>query len=155
MIFWIVIAAMTALAIVAVLFPLLRRESGAAAGGSDAEVYRDQLAEVERDFARGVIDETEAKAARIEVSRRLLAATDIGAAKTGKTLSRGPVLAAIGVAIPVVAIGLYLVIGNPGLKGEPLAARMQENPHNQPLIELKKSPQAHRRGDRRESFQFG
>jgi cytochrome c-type biogenesis protein CcmH len=63
---------MTAAAVFAVLWPLARRAG--ASGGSELAVYRDQLAEVERDRDAGRIGAAEAEAARIEVSRRLLAA---------------------------------------------------------------------------------
>ena len=46
---WLVFALMTAAAIIAVLWPLGRREP--AAGGSDVAVYKDQLAEIDRDRA--------------------------------------------------------------------------------------------------------
>jgi cytochrome c-type biogenesis protein CcmI len=80
MILGLILAVMTAAAIFAVIWPLARHAS-AANSGSDIEVYRDQLNEVERDVAAGLIAKTEAEAARVEISRRLLAAAD-GAAAT-------------------------------------------------------------------------
>src|SRR3954463_703312 len=77
MMLWLVLALMTAAAIFAVLWPLSRR--GALRGGSDVAVYRDQLDEIERDRVAGLIGEREAEAARIEVSRRLIAAADADA----------------------------------------------------------------------------
>src|SRR5471032_1883702 len=74
MMLWFVMALMTAAAIFAVLWPLARRTP--LRSGSDIAVYRDQLDEIERDRAAGLIAEREAEAARIEVSRRLLAAAD-------------------------------------------------------------------------------
>ena len=74
MILWLVLALMTAAAIFAVLWPLSRRT--ALRAGSDIAVYRDQLDEIERDRAAGLIGEDEADAARVEVSRRLIAAAD-------------------------------------------------------------------------------
>src|SRR5882757_4836961 len=74
MMFWFVMALMTAAAIFAVLWPLARRTP--LRSGSDVAVYRDQLDEIERDRGAGLIAEREAEAARIEVSRRLLAAAD-------------------------------------------------------------------------------
>ena len=71
---WFVMALMTAAAIFAVLWPLSRRAP--LRTGSDVAVYRDQLDEIERDRAAGLIGEREAEAARVEVSRRLLAAAD-------------------------------------------------------------------------------
>src|SRR5438309_11307652 len=72
---WFVFALMTAAAILVVLWPLGRRRAAVRAG-SDAAVYQDQLRELARDRASGLIGETEYAAARAEVSRRLLAAAD-------------------------------------------------------------------------------
>src|SRR5256885_15697149 len=72
---WLVFALMTAAAIFAVLWPLGRVRTPAAEG-NDIAVYRDQLDEIARDRAAGLIGEAEAEAARIEVSRRLIAAAD-------------------------------------------------------------------------------
>jgi cytochrome c-type biogenesis protein CcmH len=66
---------MTVAAIFAVLWPLARRD-GDWRSGSDVAVYRDQLDEIERDRAAGLIAEPEAAAAQVEVSRRLIAAAD-------------------------------------------------------------------------------
>ena len=74
MMLWFVMVLMTSAAILAVLWPLARRTP--LRSGSDIAVYRDQLDEIERDRATGLIGEREAEAARIEVSRRLLAAAD-------------------------------------------------------------------------------
>src|SRR3978361_2584047 len=72
---WFVFALMTIAAIFAVLWPLgrgVRPERD----GSEAAVYRDQLAEIDRDAAAGLIGASEAAAARVEIGRRLLAAVD-------------------------------------------------------------------------------
>ncbi len=83
MMLWLVFALMTAAAIFAVLWPLSRRAPLRC--GSDIAVYRDQLDEVARDRAAGLIGEAEADAARVEVSRRLIAAA--GAAELEKPAS--------------------------------------------------------------------
>ena len=67
MILWLILAAMTAAAVVAVIWPFARR-AGTAPSGSDMAVYRDQLAEIERDLAAGLVGRTEAEAARVEIS---------------------------------------------------------------------------------------
>ena len=63
---WFVFALMTVAAIFAVLWPL-SRGSSAPAGGSEEAVYRDQLAEIDRDVAAGLIGVSEAAAARVEI----------------------------------------------------------------------------------------
>ena len=83
MMLWFVFALMTAAAAFAVLWPL-GRGNAPAREGSEAVVYKDQLAEVQRDAAAGMIGVSEAEAARVEISRRLLAASD---AETNATTS--------------------------------------------------------------------
>ena len=83
MLFWIVAAAMTAAVTALVLTPLLRSRQAVGPGAEsrasyDMEVYRDQLAELERDVARGVIDDRQAQAARAEIGRRMLAVAEEG-----------------------------------------------------------------------------
>jgi len=127
MILWLILAAMTAAAVVAVIWPFARR-AGAPPSGNDMAVYRDQLAEIERDLAAGLVGRTEAEAARVEISRRLLAASDAAQAAlpTGNAISaawrRRAVATASLLALPVVAGGLYLVLGSPELaSGQPAA----------------------------------
>src|ERR1700744_4240540 len=73
---WIIFASMTAAAMLAVLWPLGRKSVNAPTGGNDLLVYQDQLDEIDRDRGAGLIGQSEAEAARVEVSRRLLAAAD-------------------------------------------------------------------------------
>src|ERR1700758_2439432 len=79
MILWVIFALMTAAAIFAVVWPL-GRAPRASGGGTDVAVYRDQLREIDSDRANGLIGEAEAEAARVEISRRLLAAAELPAA---------------------------------------------------------------------------
>ena len=125
---WLVFALMTVAAMFAVLWPLSRR--GGERGGSEAEVYRDQLDEIARDRAAGLIGETEAEAARVEVSRRLIAAADAAEAEKASGDSspiwrqRATAIAGL-LLLPIGATALYLTLGSPQLPGEPLAARLQ------------------------------
>jgi len=111
----------------AVLWPLGRR--GAASGGSDLAVYRDQLDEIGRDRAAGLIGEAEAEAARLEVSRRLIAAADAAERKGPESgpsplwRRRATALASL-LLLPAGAAALYLAIGSPQMPGEPLAPRL-------------------------------
>jgi cytochrome c-type biogenesis protein CcmH len=75
MILWPIFALMTAGAVFAVWWPLARRQSSVRSG-SDIAVYRDQLDEIGRDEAASLIGSVEAEAARVEVSRRLIAAAE-------------------------------------------------------------------------------
>jgi len=98
MMLWFVMALMTAAAIFAVLWPLARRTP--LRSGSDIAVYRDQLDEIERDRAAGLIGGREAEAARIEVSRRLLAADAAAPAPPRDDASRGRRATALAALIP-------------------------------------------------------
>ena len=124
---WFVLALMTAAAIFAVLWPLGRR--GTPHSGSDLAVYRDQLEEIRRDRAAGLIGENEAAAAQVEVSRRLIAAADAEAAEpqamsdTTMARRRKAVAVAALVVLPAGALALYLAIGSPLVPGQPLTSR--------------------------------
>jgi cytochrome c-type biogenesis protein CcmH len=123
---WLLLAFMTAVAVAAILWPLARRPKPVAAG-NDVAVYRDQLEEIERDRANGAIGAPEAEAARIEVSRRLLAAADAAAAESAATQPAGyrrlaGILALI--LVPIGASALYLQLGSPELPGRPLSERL-------------------------------
>jgi len=93
--------------------------------GSEAAVYKDQLSEIDRDVATGLIGASEAGAARVEISRRLLAAADHQRdppiASSLKLRRSVAVLALIG--LPIVAVALYLPLGSPRLGDFPLAER--------------------------------
>jgi cytochrome c-type biogenesis protein CcmH len=110
------IAALTLLALALLLRPyLLRRKAGAAASQRrlNIAIYRDQLDELERDRASGVLAEADYATAREELQRRLLedgSAVEVEpAAVTG---GRGTLIA-IALLVPLLGGGLYAVLGNP------------------------------------------
>jgi cytochrome c-type biogenesis protein CcmH len=121
---WFVFALMTAAAIFAVLWPL-GRGNRAPVDGSETAVYRDQLAEVERDVSAGLVNPGEAAAARVEISRRLLAATDAEpVVPPGSNVRLRRIAAVIAlVGLPAVVIALYGSLGSPSLPDFPLAQR--------------------------------
>jgi cytochrome c-type biogenesis protein CcmH len=137
MMLWFVLALMTAAAIFAVLWPLSRRVPLSA--GSDVAVYRDQLEEIERDRTAGLIGEREAEAARVEVSRRLLAAADAAVPAMppddGGRRRRATALAAL-VLLPLGAAVLYLSLGSPDLTPQSQSARQETPPGQSPITEL-------------------
>lgn len=143
---WFLFALMTAAAIFAVLWPLGQKSGGQT--GSDLEVYRDQLDEIERDRVAGLIAETEAEAARVEVSRRLIGAAD--AAEFARALPIGSplwrrraVTVAAVILLPGIATALYLALGSPQLPGQPLADRMREVHPGQSVEHLISQAEAH------------
>ena len=133
---WLALTLMTAAAILVVLWPLSRSRV-AHASGSDLAVYKDQIGEIARDRAAGLIGEAEAAAARVEISRRLLAAADRASADpAGMSVPWRRRLVAITalLALPIGAGGLYFALGSPGLPDQPLAARL-DSPVEQRSIE--------------------
>jgi cytochrome c-type biogenesis protein CcmH len=137
MMLWFVFALMTAAAIFAVLWPL-GRGTRPQNDGSDTVVYKDQLAEIDRDVAAGLIAPPEADAARVEISRRLLAAADHQrepAVISNIRLRRSAAIIAL-VVLPVVAVAFYLPLGSPSLGDFPLAQRTHAPDVAQPLDNL-------------------
>jgi cytochrome c-type biogenesis protein CcmH len=126
MMLWWILALMTAAALGAVMWPLVRTRTLRAAG-SDLAVYRDQLEEIERDRADGRIGHDEFEAARVEVSRRLLVAANAAGPEKSETATGGGrrIAALVGaiIAIPLIAGPLYVLLGSPDLPGEPAASR--------------------------------
>lgn len=143
MLLWLIMALMTAGAIFAVLWPLSRRAPLRA--GSDMAVYRDQLEEIERDRASGLIGEPEAAAACVEVSRRLIAAADrnLPAPADGAGWRRRALALVALVLLPLGATSLYLMLGSPGLERQPQALRDQAPPEQRSIAELVGRVEAH------------
>ena len=139
MIFALAAALLTALAVAAVLIPVLRRHrQGPSRADYDLTVYRDQLRELESDRARGLVSEEQEEAARTEIERRMLrAARAREAAQTTEAAqaaeppddrARGPAAwrrraaaLGLGLCIPALAAGVYASLGTPGLPGRPFA----------------------------------
>lgn len=138
MVFAIVAALLTAAASLAVLVPLGRGRPRPPAGSHEDEIYRDQLAELERDAARGLIGVAEAREARAEIGRRLLASAADESSPTAAPAMRWAraVAAAAVLVVPLVAWGLYGVLGSPALPGQPLAARLANCGSNSSIEEL-------------------
>ena len=109
-----------------VLLQALRRAGTATspAGAEDLIIYRDQLAEVDRDLARGVLPAEEAGRLRIEVQRRILEAGRTQPEAPGRVRSH-PAIAALSVVVALILSGvIYLSLGAPGYPDLPIAERM-------------------------------
>jgi len=124
--FWIA-AGGTFLAVAASLIVVLfqRREAETSAGTYDVQVYRAQLAEVDRDVASGLLAVAEADRLRTEISRRILEADRLGRGVAAMVPLRGRILAGGGIALVLAgAVGGYLRLGAPGYPDLPLAGRL-------------------------------
>ncbi|TWB38090.1 c-type cytochrome biogenesis protein CcmI [Nitrospirillum pindoramense] len=143
MAFWIAAALLTAGVLLALLRPLMRRSVGVEAPGAEGmpevAIYKDQLAEIERDVARGLLTDDQAAAARTEVSRRLLAAdARVQAARAAGAATPTPpakpsrlLATALMAAVPLLAMGIYLRLGSPDLPGQPAASRTDQGANAQ------------------------
>jgi cytochrome c-type biogenesis protein CcmH len=148
MMLWIIFALMTAAAIFAVLWPLARKARDVR-GGSDRLVYQDQLEEIGRDRAAGLIGEAEAQAARVELSRRLLAAAADEAPASAAIMAPQPLwhrrfaaMTALTV-IPAVALGLYLALGSPNVPAQPAFGRLETPQGGQSIAGMISQIEAH------------
>ena len=123
-IFWIVAAILITVALLFVLPPLWKRSSpaGVAAHPDNANnalnvaVYRDQQQELEADRRAGTLSDEQYERARTELERRLLedvAATGTATAPAAvRPGSRVPAVL-VGIAVPLLAVGLYFAVGSP------------------------------------------
>lgn len=124
MVLWIAMAVLAAAACLPLLLPLAgSRRAARPAGAPAMAIYRDQLEELDRDVARGVIADTEAAGARTEIARRLIRegeATELSAALTEWPRK---IATALIIAAPIAAVVLYIYLGSPQTPDQPLASR--------------------------------
>ncbi len=125
---WFVLAGLTAFAVLAAIWPLLRASSGPlddGAASSEAAFYKAQLDEIQRDVERGQLPQSEAESARAEAARRLIAAgaEAPGPAAAPRARNRLAAAALIVIGVPAIAFPLYALLGQPQMRDEPLAAR--------------------------------
>ncbi|MDJ1159047.1 c-type cytochrome biogenesis protein CcmI [Chelatococcus sp. SYSU_G07232] len=148
---WVIFALMTGAAVLAVLWPLSRQRTAAADDGTgdDAAFYRQQIAEIERDAARGALTAAEAEAAKAEAGRRLLraaaAAEHAAADQEGEpALRRRRAASAVTLStIPLVALALYGALGSPQLPSVPHAERLAGDPRGLDLAAAVARIEAH------------
>ncbi|HYZ24981.1 MAG TPA: c-type cytochrome biogenesis protein CcmI, partial [Rhodopila sp.] len=126
MIFALLLAVLAFAAAVPILLPLMRSNRPVPGRSSyDQAVHRDQLKELDRDIARGLLTADQAEGARLEIQRRLLAADRRPA--VGTRLGRSPLLAVIlFLFVTGGGLALYLSTGQPELPDMPFAARRAE-----------------------------
>jgi cytochrome c-type biogenesis protein CcmH len=124
MTFWILAAALTVL-VTAALYAGARRAVAAPAGAQEATlaIYKDQLAEIERDLKQGILGAEEAEGQRAEIGRRLIAAArDLRPDKIASPARPTPLLALL--LVPALAVAIYAWRGAPHLPDVPRAERL-------------------------------
>jgi cytochrome c-type biogenesis protein CcmH len=148
MLFLLLFTAVALGTVTVVCLPLLRGVPAAVDRGYfDRVVYRDQLKEVERDLARGVLNPAEADSARLEIQRRLLS-VEVAAPGRAAWSAPSPVLAGI-IALLVLggAVGLYWRFGAPSLPDAPFTERPAQEaaaatPDGAPHLDMRQAAQA-------------
>lgn len=104
-----------------------RQDAGDPTAAYDLQVYRDQLREVDKDVARGVLTEDEAERTRTEISRRILEADRaLRGTDEAAHAARPQRFAILGLVAAVLAgsFALYMVIGAPGYPDLPIETRI-------------------------------
>ena len=108
---------LTAMAIVFMVRPLLGKrvkDSAVSHGATNVSIYRDQLRELDADLENGTIDRVQYDEARREIERRVLEESEEDSEH--HAMQRGPQwrLAWVSaVAVPLIAIPMYLWVGSP------------------------------------------
>ncbi len=124
---WLGIAILAVAVLIILILPSLlhRQQDAPPRQDFDTAVYKDQLAEVDRDVGRGLISESEAATARLEIQRRLLSVADVGTPHGG-TGGRGRSIAipAVSLAAFAAAVVMYLNLGSPDAVDFPYASRI-------------------------------
>ncbi|MBI4294292.1 MAG: c-type cytochrome biogenesis protein CcmI [Betaproteobacteria bacterium] len=117
-IFGIIAGALAVIAVLIVVLPLLKYHEHADAVGSrtglNISIYRDQLAELDEDRRSGRLGDDQYEQARGELERRVVEDVPDAHAPARAPAQRGSRAAAAvaGVAVPLSAVLLYVVLGN-------------------------------------------
>ncbi|MBV5344535.1 MAG: c-type cytochrome biogenesis protein CcmI [Rhodoferax sp.] len=112
-------AVLTLLVVVWMMRPLLRapKTEGVSSNRLNTAIHRDQLKALEADLARGVISQQDFETTRDELQLRLLDDTTSFEASPSKNAvgfwSAKRTAGAVGLSLPVMALGLYLQLGTP------------------------------------------
>ena len=140
-------------ALLFVLPPLVRRaaQPGTSRDAVNAAVYRDQLRELEADLRSGTLAPDQHDKARGEIEARLIADLGTSEAQAKSSVGARGAALALGLAVPICALAVYLTVGNPrALAPQPeegvgphgvsaqqfevmvgrLAARLKDNPED-------------------------
>lgn len=127
MLFWILIAAVSALVVIYVTRPLLAATAAAPAPpDAEAAIYAAQLAELEREAAQSGLSPSDFEAAKAELGRRLLRAAKSNTAAKAAAPGAGENTVwalALALGLPAGAMAVYLSLGSPGVPSQSSGAR--------------------------------
>ncbi len=135
MLLWSIIIVLLFVTLAGLLLPLYRGEDTLTNREAyDANVFKDQLKAIDREQDEGQLEKQDAQSARVEISRKLLAAADKveqqpSMQARSRQLSRFTAIS-LALGVPLFAIGLYLQVGSPQQGDLPLEARAKVTPGN-------------------------
>jgi cytochrome c-type biogenesis protein CcmH len=117
MIFWLIALGIAGLVAATLFLTLVRpRDTVQSVHEFDVNLYKNQLSEIDRDLARGILSETDAERLRVDISRRILQANK-SIANAENAIDRKPRLAfpfALTLAAVAGAFWVYTQIGAAG-----------------------------------------
>ncbi len=123
--FWLIAGVLTLAAAVVLAAPLFDTRKFKSEDAYALAVYRDQLSELSRDEQRGLLTPDQARAAQIEIQRRILALDEgkrfLPAKPPGHHLTL-----AMAVILPLAGFGFYLMLGSPQLPSQSAMDRLAE-----------------------------
>lgn len=122
--FWVLAGLLTLVAAVVLAVPLFDTRKFKSEEAYALSVYRDQLAELARDEARGLLTPEQARAAQVEIERRILALVEGKRFQPAKPPGHHLTLA-MAVILPLAGFGLYLLLGAPQLPSQSAMARLE------------------------------
>ncbi|MGB0128963.1 MAG: c-type cytochrome biogenesis protein CcmI [Rhodocyclaceae bacterium] len=116
--FWIAAGVLLVLALLFVLPPLMRAPrptSAASRKEANIAIYRNQMRELEDDLSAGTLSRDQYAQSRAELESRVLEDAAQAEPETATPASKRNAWAglAVGMSLPIVAVALYLVLGNP------------------------------------------
>jgi cytochrome c-type biogenesis protein CcmH len=137
MMFWIGVCALSMISAIAVLWPMRAGRATLDRADQALAIFTDQLSEVDRDEARGVISGEDAEAARTEIKRRMLGANKDRMSEPSDSEKGQGILIASALLVPVLAALIYVQIGSLGMPSVPFAERQQAQQNdNSELVAL-------------------
>ncbi|WDR06383.1 cytochrome c maturation protein CcmE [Devosia rhodophyticola] len=125
MLLWFIVTIVTAIACAALYYAATRRSVNAAADDSAAtnRHFQAVLATIDADRAAGKLGDVEAEAAKGELAREImLHKTENTDAEKGILFGGNAAFAAV-LAVGVLALGTYQLVGSPNMPSQPLAGR--------------------------------
>lgn len=126
MLLWLIFAGLTA----AVLAVVLRPAYSASFSSADPQtaglvVYKDQLAELDAQLARGQVDAADYESLRTEIARRILRTKKPRPDRRESARPSTTIPLIVATLVPVASISLYAALGSPNLPDRPVAEARQ------------------------------